>query len=112
MWFLWPVPIYLVVAAVFVLVLSKGRRLFPGTLTSQRSFWCPFRDTNVNVDFKESVWDGDLADVSGCTAFSPAQDVQCEKSCLLLRKLPTVKPEVAPSMIADLRGTRPSIGSV
>jgi hypothetical protein len=91
MWFLMPVSIFLAVTAGLVGVLSAGRRLFPGTFTAKRAFRCPFRDTNVDVDFKEAVWDGSLVDVSACTAFSPAQDVRCEKSCLMLGKFPALK---------------------
>jgi hypothetical protein len=91
MWLLWPVPIFLGVTAVLVGVLSAGRRLFPGTFAAKRAFRCPFRDTNVDVDFKEAVWDGSLVDVTACTAFSPSQDVRCEKSCLMLGKFPAPK---------------------
>ncbi|MBF8288499.1 MAG: hypothetical protein HW381_1607 [Candidatus Rokubacteria bacterium] len=54
MWLLMPVPIFVAVTAVLVGVLVGGRRLFPGTFTAKRAFRCPFRDTNVNVDFKEA----------------------------------------------------------
>ncbi len=94
MFLVWPVPIFLAVAAVFILVLAFGRRLFPGIYLSRRAFWCPFRSTNVRVDFKTSIWDGNRLDVEGCSAFSPP--VQCEKACLLLGKFPAVKEEVAP----------------
>ena len=88
---LMPVPIFLAVTAVLAGVLVGGRRLFPGTFTAKRAFRCPFRDTNVDVDFKEAVWDGSLVDVSACTAFLPPQDVRCEKSCLMLGKFPAPK---------------------
>ena len=88
MWFLMPVSISLAVTAVLVGVLSAGRRLFPGTFTAKSAFRCPFRDTNVNVDFTEAVWDSSLVDVIGCTEFSPPQDVRCEKGCLRLGKFP------------------------
>jgi hypothetical protein len=91
MWLLWPVPIFVAVTAVLFGVLVGGRRLFPGTFTAKRAFRCPFRDTNVDVDFKEAVWDGSLVDVTACSAFSPAQDVRCEKGCLMLGKFPAAK---------------------
>ena len=95
--FLLPIPIFLFVAAGLVGVLKVGRRLFPGTHTVSRAFHCPFRDENVAVDFKETVWDATLMDVDACTAFSPPQDVRCDKGCLRLGKLPraTAKEAVA-----------------
>ena len=93
MWLLFPVPIFLVVTAALIGVLSAGRRLFPGTFTATRAFRCPFRDTDVSVDFKEAVWDGNLVDVAACSAFSPPQDVRCEKSCLMLGKFPAARAE-------------------
>ena len=91
MWLLWPVPIFVAVTAALAGVLVAGRRLFPGTFTAKRAFRCPFRDTNVNVDFKEAVWDDSLVDVAACSAFSPPQDVRCEKSCLMLGKFPAAR---------------------
>ena len=49
---------------VLIGVLGAGRRLFPGTFSRKRAFRCPLRDRNVNVDFKEAVWDGSLKDVA------------------------------------------------
>ena len=95
MWILWPVPIFLGVAVVFIVVLAFGRRLFPGTYTSRRAFWCPFRGRNVRVDFRKSIWDASPLEVDACSAFSPP--VQCEKACLLLGKFPVIKEEIAPS---------------
>lgn len=54
-----------------------------------RSFWCPFRDRNVTVDFREDPWDGARVDVSRCTAFAPPDVISCEKACLRLKRLPT-----------------------
>lgn len=79
-------PVFVVVTAALIGVLSAGRRLFPGTFAARRVFRCPFRETDVSVDFKEAVWDSRLMDVSTCSAFSPPQDVQCEKGCLKLEK--------------------------
>ena len=86
MWLLYPIPIFLAVTAGLIGVLSAGRRLFPGTFASRRAFKCPFRNADVDVDFKEAVWDGQLVDVSACSEFSPPQDVRCDKGCLMLKK--------------------------
>ena len=86
MWLPFSLPIFVGVTAALIGVLSAGRRLFPGTFTARRDFRCPFRDTQVSVDFKEAVWDGNLVEVAACSAFSPPQDVQCEKGCLMLGK--------------------------
>ncbi len=94
MWFVWPVPIFLAVAAILMVLVVAGRRLFPGTFSRRRAFWCPFRDTNVGVEFKQAVWDETLVDVEACTAFSPSRDVRCEKPCLLLGRFPAAKAEV------------------
>jgi hypothetical protein len=91
MWLIWPVPIFVAVTAVLVGVLVAGRRLVPGTFTAKRAFRCPFRDTNVKVDFTEAVWDGSFVDVIACTEFSPPQNVRCEKSCLMLGRFPAPK---------------------
>ena len=60
-----------------------------------------FGDTNVDVDFKEAVWDGSLVDVTACSAFSPPKDVRCEKGCLMLGKFP------APKELTTTWATRP-----
>jgi hypothetical protein len=91
MWLLWPMPIFVAVAAVLAGVLIAGRRLFPGVYSAKRAFRCPFRDRNVSVDFAEALWDGTLVDVIACTEFSPQQDVRCEKSCLMLGRFPAAK---------------------
>lgn len=54
-----------------------------------RSFWCPFRERNVTVEFQEEPWDGGHVEVNRCSAFSPPNAVACEKDCLRLRKLPS-----------------------
>ena len=95
MWLLWPVPIFLGVAAVLIVLLVLGRRLFPGTYTSRRAFWCPFLGTNVQVDFTKAMWDASPVDVRACSAVSPP--LRCEKACLLLGTFPAIKEEVAPA---------------
>lgn len=98
---LWPVPIFLSVAVAFLLVWAAGRRFFAGTSAARRSFWCPFRGRNVQVDFAESSWDGSLVDVEACSAFTPPAEVGCDKACLELKRLPTSR---APLPGAPLRG--------
>ncbi len=97
MWSLGPLPIFVAVAGVLIGVLGAGRRLFPGTFSRKRDFQCPWRDTNVSVDFKEAVWDGSLKDVAACSAFSPPEDVRCEKGCLMLDKFPEAGAKAAAS---------------
>lgn len=91
--FLWPVPIYLGVAVLLIVLAANGRRLFPGTVVRRRSFWCPFQSRNVTADIEESVWDAVPRDIASCSAFVPASAVRCEKVCVLFRELPAVKPE-------------------
>ena len=86
MWLPYPVPIFLAVTAGLICVLSAGRRLVSGTFTSRRSFKCPFRETDVRVDFKEAVWDGSLVEVATCSAFMPPENVQCDRGCLRLKR--------------------------
>ena len=86
MWLLYPIPIFVVVTAALIGVLSAGRRLFPGTFFTTRTFKCPFRETDVRVDFKEAMWDGSLVEVATCSAFMPPEDVRCDKRCLTLKK--------------------------
>ena len=97
MWFLLPIPIFLAVAVALLALVFLGRRLFPGTYARQRAFWCPFKDKDVDVAFKEATWDGALVDVTACSAFSPAEDVRCDKGCLMLGKFPAAKSELAPA---------------
>ena len=92
--FLLPIPIFLTVAVALMGVLRAGRRLFPGTVGVRHGFRCPFRDEDVGVDFKEAVWDGSLLDVAACSAFSPPEDVRCDKACLTLESFPAATAEV------------------
>jgi hypothetical protein len=83
---LFPIPIFLGVTVVLLGVLAVGRRLFPGTAGVRRAFKCPFLETNVSVDFKRAVWDDQMVDVTACSAFSPPDQVRCEKECLRLKE--------------------------
>jgi hypothetical protein len=85
---LWPLPVILAVGVVLVVMLRVGPRLFPGTRHSQRAFWCPYRGRDVEVEFEETVWQGELCDVDRCTAFDPPSAVDCDKKCVRLRSLP------------------------
>ena len=89
----WSLPIFLGVAVLLVVLYSVGARLFAGTGISRHAFWCPFRNTNVRVDFAESAWDGHLVDVQSCTAFTPPTEVHCDKACLVLKRLPAPRAE-------------------
>jgi|SRR5215468_9483304 len=95
MWFLLPIPIFLAVAVALLALVFMGRRLFPGTYASRRAFWCPFKDKQVDVAFKEATWDGSLVDVTACSAFSLAEDVRCEKGCLMLGRFPEARAGMA-----------------
>jgi hypothetical protein len=92
---LWPLPIFLGVAVVLLVVYSVGSRFFTWTAPTQRTFWCPFRRTNVRVGFEESAWDGKLVDVGDCSAFAPPTEVYCDKACLDLKRLPAPRIEKA-----------------
>ena len=87
----WSIPILLAAAVILLVFYMFGRRIVRSSLTVRRALWCPFRNTNVRVDFKESGWAGGLVDVDSCTAFAPASDVVCDKGCLNLRVLPTLR---------------------
>jgi len=83
---LFPIPIFLGVTVALLGVLAAGRRFFPGTAAVSRAFKCPFLETNVSADFKRAVWDDRLVDVTACSAFSPPDQVRCEKECLKLKE--------------------------
>lgn len=87
---LWAAVIVVAVAATLLAVRALENRLFSGTVTATRIFWCPFRQRNVTVTFSESVWDGRF-DVQACDAFTPPGAVGCDMSCLNLKTLPNLK---------------------
>ena len=84
----WIIPSALAAALVLLVICILGPRLFPGTLTWRYAFRCPFKEQDVAVDFRESVWDGQRLDAERCTAFTPPDDVRCDKACQLLDRLP------------------------
>lgn len=84
----WIIPSALVAALVLLFIRSLGPLLFGGTLTWRYGFRCPIKDRDVATDFRESAWDGRRLDVERCSAFTPSDDVRCDKACQLLRELP------------------------
>ena len=78
-------------AALTLLVWGVARALPTDTLLVKRSFWCPFRKQNVTAEFRQEAWDRTLLAVNRCTAFTPETAVTCEKSCLRLPSLPSVR---------------------
>jgi hypothetical protein len=88
----WIIPGALVAALALLAVRAVGPRLFAGTLGWRYAFRCPVKEQDVNAEFRESVWAGDRLEVERCSAFTPAEDVRCNKACLLLARLPRRKP--------------------
>ena len=84
----WIIPAALVAALVLLFILALGPRLFRGTLAWRYAFHCPFKEQDVATEFRESAWDGRRLDVERCTAFTPPDDVRCDKACQLLGRLP------------------------
>jgi len=72
--------------AVFRLVPAVGRLMV-------RAFWCPFRNQDVTAVFEEEPWHGRRVGVARCSAFSPSDDITCDKRCVQLRELPASPPE-------------------
>lgn len=81
---MWPLVIVAAVGMVLALGLRLGPRVFGGLRGVTRSFRCPFRQTNVAVEFQETVWDARRVGVSRCTAFTPPTAIDCERRCLEL----------------------------
>jgi len=72
------------------LALFAVARLLPqGTRTVARRFWCPFRWTDVTVEFQEDpLGKGRYLDVKSCTAFRPGSAIRCGKLCRYLVNFP------------------------
>jgi hypothetical protein len=85
---LWPLPIFLLAAMALIAVYAIGPRLVAGSVLARRAFFCPFRQQDVSVDFRQAAWDGRRTDVQACTAFTPPTAVGCDKACLALERLP------------------------
>jgi hypothetical protein len=47
-----------------------------------RQFWCPWKKTEVDVDFTSSRFTGKYADVLSCSVFGKDKAVNCGKRCL------------------------------
>ena len=84
----WIIPAALAAAVVLLAVRALGPRLFRGTLSWRYAFRCPAKHQDVDAEFRESVWDGRRLDVERCSAFTPPDDVRCDKACTLLARLP------------------------
>ena len=84
----WIIPAALAAAAVLLVVRALGPRLFSGTLTRRCAFRCPNTLEEVDAGLSESIWDGRRCDVERCSAFSPPEDVRCNKACMFLARLP------------------------
>jgi hypothetical protein len=81
----WIIPAALAAAAILLVVRALGPRLFGGMLTRRHAFRCPNTLEEVDAELRESIWDGRHRDVARCSAFTPPEDVRCNKACTLLR---------------------------
>jgi hypothetical protein len=84
----WIIPSALAAALLLLFIRALGPRLFGGTVTWGYGFRCPFKEQDVATEFRESAWDGRRLDVERCSAFTPSDDVRCDKACQLLGRLP------------------------
>jgi hypothetical protein len=89
--FFWPLLIVLGALVVLMVVLLSGSAWFSGTRWTTRLFWCPFREQDVSVEFREMVWDGRLVDVRQCTYFDPPTANACDRRCLGLKRFPQAR---------------------
>ena len=74
----WPMVLGAGLLIMLALMTRVGRR------TVNRRLWCPQAGREVNVNFEEAGLPGyhrGMA-VLSCSAFEPATDVQCWRSCL------------------------------
>ncbi len=73
------------VAALFAAV----RHIPAGTRTVVRRFLCPFRRTDVTVEFQEDPFGhGRYLDVTRCTVFGSRSAITCGKLCRYLTNFP------------------------
>ena len=89
--FFWPLLIVLASLLVLTMVLLAGFGFSDWAQRRTRIFWCPFREQDVLVEFRETVWDRRLVDVSECTYFNPPTAIVCEKRCLGLARFPRAR---------------------
>ena len=83
----WIIPAALAIALVLLVVRAFGTRLFRGVVTWHYAFRCPAERGDVTADFHESAWDGRRLDVKRCSAFTPPEEVRCDKACILIGPL-------------------------
>ena len=76
------IAIFAALTLTVALALFAAAGLLPReTRTVSRTFWCPFRRTDVTVQFQEdSFGHGRYLDVARCRAF-PASAIGCGKLC-------------------------------
>ena len=91
----WIIPGVLAAVVTLLVVRALGPRLFSGTLTWRYAFRCPNKNRDVDAELRESMWDGRPLDVERCSAFTPPDEVRCDKACTLLARLP--RPASAPA---------------
>ena len=73
-----------------VALFAVSRFLPTAARTVVRAFWCPFRWTDVTVEFREDpLGNGRYLDVKSCTAFRPASAIRCGKLCRYLVNFPS-----------------------
>lgn len=84
----WIIPSAFAAALVLLFIWALGPRLFGGTLMWRYRFRCPVKEQDVVTEFRESAWDGRRLDVERCSAFTPSDDVRCDKACQFLGRLP------------------------
>ena len=84
------VLIFVALTVTVGILLLAAARLLPTELRMvTRTFWCPFRWTDVTVEFREvSFGHGRYVDVRSCTAFRPTSAIRCGKLCRYLREFP------------------------
>ena len=92
----WIIPSALAAALVLLFIRAFGPRLFGDTVTWGYRFRCPFKEQDVVTEFRESAWDGQRLDVERCSAFTPPDDVRCDKACQLLGQLPQPRARFRP----------------
>ena len=85
---LWPLLLSLCAGLVLALALKCGERFASGIVARSRSFWCPFVQQNVTVEFEETAAEGRRLDVYRCSAFPSPEAGACDKACVTLARFP------------------------
>jgi hypothetical protein len=70
----------LAILVTIVLVLASAA--FSNTRTTTRLIRCPVSKQRVAVEFVEMITDGQVIDVTECSAFGPQVPVTCAKRCV------------------------------